>query len=579
MVKKIPTDRLYIYLLLLIAAVSYIYACSSGGGDTQVTLGNNSVPIAVAGLDQTTQVGDTVTLDGSGSSDGDGDALSFNWVLTPPPGSGAILSDSKAVKPTFYIDVPGTYLVQLIVNDGKANSAADMVRIGTVNSAPVANAGTPQAALVGQTVTLDGSASIDVDGDSLTFSWILTTVPAGSAASLSDTAAVTPAFDVDLPGTYVAQLIVNDGTVDSAADTVSVATINTARAADAGPDQTALVGDMVTLDGSGSSDADGDSLTFSWSLTTAPENSGAALSDPNGVNPTFDIDRPGTYVAQLIVNDGTVNSAADTVSITTLNSAPLADAGPDQTAIVGDTVTLDASGSSDADGDSLTFSWALTTVPEGSVAALSDPGGVNPAFDVDQPGVYVAQLIVNDGTVNSTADTVTITAAGINTAPVADAGVDQDVVTGLAVMLDGGGSTDPDGDPVTYFWELQVRPSGSSYAFTSTAVNPVFTPDVDGSYTISLVVNDGTVDSPVDTVVVTATAAAGRLIYDKYCASCHAAGSYDTTKEGKASDLFNKGDLVIADMSSFPNMKSIPLLTDQEVLDLKAFLDHPSIAP
>jgi len=297
----------------------------------------------------------------------------------------------------------------LIVNDGLVNSVADTVNISTTNSAPVADAGTDQSTYVGDTVTLDGSASSDVDGDVFTFSWSLTTVPAGSAAVLSDAAAVNPTFTVDVSGTYVAQLIVNDGLVNSVADTVNISTTNSAPIADAGTDQSIFVGDTVTLDGSASSDADGDMLTFSWSLTTVPAGSVAVLSDAAAVNPTFTVGVSGTYVAQLIVNDGLVNSVADTVNISTTNSAPVADAGTDQSTFVGDTVTLDGSASSDADGDSLTFNWSFTSVPVGSMAVLSDPVAVNPDFDADLPGTYVVQLIVNDGSVDSAVDTVSIT--------------------------------------------------------------------------------------------------------------------------------------------------------------------------
>jgi WD40 repeat protein len=137
----------------------------------------------------------------------------------------------------------------------------------------------------------------------------------------------------------------------------------------------------------------------------------AALSDSTLVNPTFVVDAPGVYVAQLIVNDGTVNSNPITVSISTTNSAPVANAGSDQTVQVTDTVFLDGIASNDVDGDNLTFIWSLT-VPAGSTtAALSDSTLVNPTFVVDAPGVYVAQLIVNDGTVNSAPVTVTITAS------------------------------------------------------------------------------------------------------------------------------------------------------------------------
>ena len=58
-------------------------------------------------------------------------------------------------------------MVRLVVNDGQVASVADTVAISTVNSAPVANAGADQTALVTQTVTLNGGASSDVDGDAL----------------------------------------------------------------------------------------------------------------------------------------------------------------------------------------------------------------------------------------------------------------------------------------------------------------------------------------------------------------------------------------------------------------------------
>ncbi|MDP2167086.1 MAG: DUF1566 domain-containing protein, partial [Thermodesulfovibrionales bacterium] len=120
-------------------------------------------------------------------------------------------------------------------------------------------------------------------------------------------------------------------------------------------------------------------------------------------------------------------------------------------------------------------------------------------------GSYVASLVVNDGTVDSTADTVAITAATANSTPVANAGLDQNVATGSVVTLDGSGSSDANGDLLTYKWTLTSMPSGSTAALSSTtAAKPTFTADKDGSYVASLVVNDGTVDSAADTVMITA---------------------------------------------------------------------------
>ena len=111
-------------------------------------------------------------------------------------------------------------------------------------------------------------------------------------------------------------------------------------------------------------------------------------------------------------NDGQIDSNPATVSlnINRINDAPVAQAGPDQTVFVGDTVTLDGSGSGDVDKDTLNFSWSFAVTPAGSSAALSDPSVVNPTFIPDIADTYEIQLIVNDGTVDSSPDKVIINA-------------------------------------------------------------------------------------------------------------------------------------------------------------------------
>lgn len=93
------------------------------------------------------------------------------------------------------------------------------------------------------------------------------------------------------------------------------------------------------------------------------------------------------------------------------NSPPVADAGDDDTVMVGASYMLDGSASSDPDGDDLTYSWSLQ-VPEGSTqTSLDDATLMNPVFTPDVAGDYVAELVVNDGTEDSTPDSVTITAS------------------------------------------------------------------------------------------------------------------------------------------------------------------------
>lgn len=463
----------------------------------------NYPPVANAGPNQTAHVTDTVQLDGSGSTDRDGDPLTYRWsFVSVPAGSTAVLNNSTTVQPTFTVDRPGTYTVQLIVNDGKVDSSPSRMSVTTLNSPPVANAGPDQTVFQTTTVRLDGSKSTDVDGDPLTYKWSLISVPPGSAAQLSDPTAVKPTFVADVKGTYIAQLIVNDGHVDSPPSSVTIDSENSPPVANAGSDQTIQAGQTVTLDGSKSSDVDGDPLTFRWSILSEPAGSTATLSDPTVVKPTFFGDRVGTYIFQLIVNDGFVDSAPVTVSVTTENVAPVANAGANQSVFVTNTVVLDGSRSSDVDGDSITYRWSLLSVPPNSSARLSDPTIVNPSFTVDLKGTYVAQLIVNDGFVDSVPATVTIST--LNSPPVANAGPAQSVLAGTTVSLNGSGSTDVDGDPLTFRWSITNKPSNSNAALSdATSVTPTFFADQLGMYVVQLIVNDGTVDSTPSTVTIT----------------------------------------------------------------------------
>ncbi len=370
----------------------------------------NSAPVASAGPDTTAQIAQTVRLSGRGSSDVDGNALTFSWaIVAKPAGSTATLSGGRTLSPTFQADRRGTYEVGLVVNDGSLDSAMDTVRVAVGNTAPVASAGTDQHVERGATVVLDGRGSTDVDGDVLTYSWALTSVPDGSTAMLSDPSAITPTFEADVAGMYIAQLVVSDSTRMSVADTVSLSTGRVAPIASGGLDQTVRRGEVVLLNGSASSAADGGALTYRWSLISRPGGSVATLTGATTIGPSFTPDLPGDYIVQLVVNDGAQNSAPESVVVTTTNSVPVADAGPTQVDVpVGSTVALDGSVSFDADGQALTYRWALIARPDGSMAAIGNSGVATPEFTADVAGAYVAQLVVGDGAVDSAPDTVLI---------------------------------------------------------------------------------------------------------------------------------------------------------------------------
>lgn len=531
----------------------------SSPADTVTLSTRNSAPVANAGADQTARVGETVVLDGRLSSDVDGDSLTYSWlILSAPAGSAAALGDAAVIQPSLRIDVAGTYEVQLIVHDGSLSSAADTVRVSTSNSAPVARLGNNRSVELGAQVQLDGSASSDVDGDTLSYRWSLLSRPAGSNAVLGGSNVVSPAFVADRPGSYVVQLIVNDGQIDSAAASVTISTDNAAPTANAGVDQTVALGAAVQLDGTASGDPEGSPLSYTWALTTRPSGSVAALTSSNAINPGFVADRPGTYVVQLIVSDGALSSAPDTIIVSTSNSRPVADAGSPQSVDTGATVQLNGNASRDADGDTLTYHWSLTTTPAGSNAVLNSASAATPSFLADMPGSYVAQLIVSDASLSSTPATVLVTATTPNRAPVATAAATPaSVNVGTAVTLSSAGSSDPDGNPITYAWSVALRPVGSAAIIASpTAANTTFVPDVAGTYIVQLTVSDGSLSASATANVVATAVVTNRPPVIVTAASTTATAGAPYVYDVDATDP-DAGDVLLYSLTAAPAGVSI----------------------
>gem|GEM_PF-4178974 len=393
---------------------------------------------------------------------------------------------------------------QVVINiDGAGFDASDFnVTCGiSDNTAPTADAGSDISVSVGNEVTLDGSASTDPDGDPLIFDWDIVEVPEGSSASLSDPNGVMTSFVVDQFGDYRIRLVVEDGTESSTPDEVLVSTINSRPTADAGADQQAFVADEVILDGSTSTDADGDTLIYSWSLVSAPAGTSATLDSTNGSQAAFVPDIAGEYVFELVVSDGFDSSDPDQamVNVETINSVPVADAGDDRTAVLGTTVVLSAAGSSDADGDSLTYQWDVLSQPESSLSSPEPGDGLTSNFLIDAWGDYVVQLTVNDGLLDSEPSTVLIST--LNSKPVAEIDAPADGIVGQELVFDGAASSDPDGDTLSYDWSILSRPTNSATEIEDPFASSIaLTTDTAGQYIVQLIVSDGVLMSEATTI-------------------------------------------------------------------------------
>ncbi len=271
----------------------------------------------------------------------------------------------------------------------------------------------------------------------------------------------------------------------------------------AGVDTTVNEGDTLILDGSGSSDPDGDIVTYLWSQMSGPS---VTLSSDTAQSPTFvapEVAETLIFTFVLVVSDGQADSQPDSVSITVndVNKPPIANAGVDQRVDERDTLILDGSGSSDPDGDVLTYLWSQMSGPS---VTLSDRTTESPTFilpEVAETLIFTFVLVVSDGQVDSQPDSVSITVNDVNKPPIANAGPDQTVGEGDRVVLNGSGSSDPDGDILTYLWS-QV--SGPVVTLSDRTIqSPTFIlPDVAETLvlTFTLVVSDGEADSQSDSV-------------------------------------------------------------------------------
>jgi hypothetical protein len=279
---------------------------------------DNFRPLADAGPDQVVTVTGLpawITLDGSASSDPNGAVLSYHWRQVSGPA--VSFSNVTAAKPAFNAVALGTYTFELVVNNGSFSSFPDAVQVMVTNQPPTANAGEDQMYSDLEpiaSITLDGSRSFDPEQAPLSYHWKQIS---GWIIQLSDPTSVKPSFLHPWPGTYLFQLVVNDGLQDSQPDVVAIVIgPNHAPVADAGPSRYVATGN-VTLDGTKSFDPDGvGTLTYQWRQLSGPT---VTLTGTNNSKPLVSVTPKTTVqkcVFELVVSDGKLLSAPGSVTVT-----------------------------------------------------------------------------------------------------------------------------------------------------------------------------------------------------------------------------------------------------------------------
>lgn len=282
------------------------------------------------------------------------------------------------------------------------------------NYRPVAIIDAREAVGKNEEAIFSGARSYDGNGDPLELRWSVRP-PDGRTAQMLVIDRNRARLERSGVGRYEVSLVVRDGELRSDPAFHIIQVENGVPVADAGDDFAVVPGAMVILDGTRSSDPDGDPLTHRWLLTSRPPGSTAVLVDDTSARPSFVADQMGRFTARLVVSDGLRDSTPSEVAVesgvVSTNRPPIANPGPPMTSTVLLPVRLDGRGSSDPDGDPLTFAWRLSSVPEGSMATLELADTSQPRLRPDVAGRYEVELVVRDRFFDSAPASTSVTAS------------------------------------------------------------------------------------------------------------------------------------------------------------------------
>lgn len=270
----------------------------------------------------------------------------------------------------------------------------------------------------------------------------------------------------------------------------------------------AKVNSRVRVDGLQSEGLDGESLSYQWEISNKPEGSTASLNNANAVSPYFTPDIAGNYTLDLVTKSGSKDSEKVSyiidVSDASTNTQPIVDLDFPDSVAIGKTVDLHSQ-AYDADGDVLTYQWALLSSPSNATMKLTNSATPTANLLSNTAGDYQLKLTVSDG-YETISEEMTVSYSAENVAPKASVKNKQTFELGTSALLDATASTDGNDDQITYEWKVVSQPENSTATLSSTTdEKPNFTPDLIGDYVLSLTVSDGELTSKKEYIRLSAT--------------------------------------------------------------------------
>ena len=436
----------------------------------------NQSPTAQFTLTPTTAgLGQDVTFDASASDDPDGTIVSYQWDLD---GDGSLDVETADDTITHSYQTAGVRTIKLLVTDddgGTAETTKNLTVTDQVVQSPTASftVDPPGTAFTGQTVAFNGAASSDPNGTIVSYAWDLDG-DGSNGFEVNSGATPTTSRSYSAPDTITVRLRVtdNDGLSATASQqltllvgggiNVSTDPLPPVADFDAEPNP-ALVGENVTFDGSESSDADGEIVSFEWDLDGDPGTGtdGFELAG-TGEQPTTarTYGSAGTLTVRLRVTDDDGQSHATIRTLTVRQRPePSLTASPNP-ALVGGVVTFDGSASSDADGTVELYEWDLDGNGTFETTSGADPTTSRSYSSHGELSVGL-RVTDDDGLSKWTSKALVVQrrpAASFKLWP-------NPAQTGDVVTFDASDSSDADGEIVSFQWDLDGDPGTGTDGF------------------------------------------------------------------------------------------------------------------
>lgn len=435
----------------------------------------------------TITIGDSLSFDASASTDSEDDSLDFTWLV-----NGDVATSTDEIF-NFTPSAVGEYEISLTAKDQCGlNSTSTSLTVKETEICqdnqppePVIDPVNPEI-LLGDTIDFSGSGSSDSENDDLSYIWLVAGQTADTNIDFTYSPTSTGQFEITLQvsdqcGSAEATTVANVAEINECLGHINPEPVITP----ANP--TITLGNPVSFSSNASTDADGDNLNFEWLVDGVVQTTDADFN--------FTPSASGIFTIELKAQD----QCGEAIQSTTLtvknpgggdcqgNRVPVAVAGLDQAGLINSPFLLDASASTDADGDALTYTWEVSDVnfvANGPTTTIS--------FASVEPEKHIANLTVSDACGSST-DSLELNVHNggggggpscVSQRPEAVAGQDISASPGEEFTLDASLSIDPENDIQTYLWKI---PSINFEAQTATTSLSIDTP---GKYIATLIVGD-----------------------------------------------------------------------------------------